>query len=118
MEHRRITSEARTQAVAAAVHRLEKEEGVADAPEPRHGGDARYLGHRLLRPDDVRARGFFEPGLVERLRREPPGRLATPMAHNLWAFRLWSVLMCEVWARLFLDRPISSNPPERLADLL
>ena len=77
-----------------------------------------YLGDRLLRPDDVRARGFFEPGLVERLRREPPGRLATPMAHNLWAFRLWSVLMCEVWARLFLDRPISSNPPERLADLL
>jgi len=77
-----------------------------------------YLSDRLLRPADVRARGFFAPELVERLRRERPGRLATPMAHRVWSFRIWSVLMCELWARMFLDRPISPKPPERLADLL
>jgi asparagine synthase (glutamine-hydrolysing) len=84
-------------------------------------GMADTLGHladRLLRPDDVRARGFFEPDKVEKLRRSRPPRHATPMAHKVWSYRLWSVLMCEIWARIFLDGPLSCLPPSTLAELL
>lgn len=84
--------------------------GLADTLE--------YLCDRLLRPEDVRARGFFDPAKVEALRRGRPGRLAMPMAHNLWSWRVWSMLMCEVWARMFLDRPVRATPPAALAELL
>jgi len=72
----------------------------------------------LLRPADVRDRGFFEPDLVEALRRNRPGRLATGMAHKTWSYRIWAMLLCEVWARIFLDRPISPTPPSNLRELL
>lgn len=72
----------------------------------------------LLRPADVRERGFFDPGLVESLRRSRPGRFATPMAHKTWSYRIWAMLLCETWARMFLDRPISATPPSGLKELL
>jgi hypothetical protein len=72
----------------------------------------------LLQPADVRARGFFEPEKVAALRRSRPPRTATPMAHKVWSYRLWSVLLCEIWARIFLDSPISCVPPSTLAVLL
>jgi hypothetical protein len=72
----------------------------------------------LLRPADVRARGFFDPARVEALRRNRPGRWTTPMAHKVWSYRVWAMLLCEVWARLFLDRSISPTPPASLADVL
>ncbi len=75
------------------------------------------LADRLLRPDDVRARGFFEPAKVAALRQSRPPRRATPMAHKVWAYRLWSILLCEIWARIFLDGPISCVPPASLLDL-
>jgi asparagine synthase (glutamine-hydrolysing) len=77
-----------------------------------------YLCDRLLRPDDVRARGFFDLARVQTLRRGRPRRLATPMAHKVWSYRVWSVLLCELWARIFLDRPPSAGAPARLADVL
>ena len=67
-----------------------------------------YLCDKLLRPADVRARGFFETDKVEALRRARPPRHATPMAHKVWSYRIWSILLCEIWARLF------SRPPDRL----
>jgi asparagine synthase (glutamine-hydrolysing) len=72
----------------------------------------------LLRPAEVRARGFFDPARVEALRRKRPGRWATPMAHKVWSYRIWAMLLCEVWARIFLDQPISPIPPASLADVL
>jgi hypothetical protein len=77
-----------------------------------------HLADRLLRPEDVRARGFFEPAKVENLRRSRPPRRATPMAHKVWSYRLWSILMCEIWARIFLDGPLSCLPPSALSELL
>ena len=72
----------------------------------------------LLRPAEVRARGFFDPARVDALRRNRPRRWATPMAHKVWSYRVWAMLLCEVWARIFLDRPISPTPPARLSDVL
>jgi asparagine synthase (glutamine-hydrolysing) len=71
----------------------------------------------LLRPADVRRRGFFDPDRVGTILRQRPGRLATGVERKFWAWRVWSMLLCEVWARLFLDRPIGAAPPMRLRDL-
>ena len=51
----------------------------------------------LLAPERVRARGLFDPGAVERLRREH--------AHGArgHADRLWSLMVAELWMRQHLD---------------
>jgi asparagine synthase (glutamine-hydrolysing) len=77
-----------------------------------------FLCEQLLRPAQVQARGFFDPGRVEALRRGRPGAHATPMAHKVWSYRVWSVLLCELWARLFLDRAPDAPPPTCLAEVL
>ncbi|MFG0317508.1 MAG: asparagine synthase (glutamine-hydrolyzing) [Planctomycetota bacterium JB042] len=69
------------------------------------------LSDRLLRPEDVRARGFFDPAKVDALRRGRPGRFHQGIAHKVWAFRLWSLLLCETWARTFLDRDVERGMP-------
>jgi asparagine synthase (glutamine-hydrolysing) len=58
------------------------------------------LADRWLAPADIAARGLFEPGDVERLRRRRPGA-AYPEAQ---AHRLWTLLVTELWCRLFLDQ--------------
>lgn len=77
-----------------------------------------YLCDKLLSDTDVRARGFFDPQLVNALRHGRPRRTATPMAHKVWSYRVWSMILCELWARIFLDRPISQTPPATLNELL
>jgi asparagine synthase (glutamine-hydrolysing) len=77
-----------------------------------------YLSDQLLRPADVRARGFFAPALVEDLRRQRPKPFSGSTSRKFWSWRIWSMILSELWARMFLDRPISSEPPESLADLL
>jgi asparagine synthase (glutamine-hydrolysing) len=54
----------------------------------------------LLSPAAVKARGFFEPRSIRRLRRRRPGRPYAPEA----AMRLWTAVSTETWARLFLDQ--------------
>jgi asparagine synthase (glutamine-hydrolysing) len=76
-----------------------------------------HLAQRLLRPEDVRRRGFFDPEYISLLRRSRPRR-KTPMAQRVWSFRMWAVLQAEVWARLFLDRPPSAGAPSGLAEIL
>lgn len=76
------------------------------------------LCDQLLKPADVQARGFFEPARVDQLRRTRPGRLATQPEWKFWLWRIWSMLLCELWARLFLDRLPTSAPPSSLTDLL
>lgn len=52
----------------------------------------------LLSPEQVGARGLFEPAEVERLERE---HLAGTRNH---ADRLWTLMMAELWMREYLDR--------------
>lgn len=77
-----------------------------------------HLCEKLLNTSDVRKRGFFDPKLVEELRRGRPGKYSTPMAHKVWSYRVWSIILCELWGRIFLDRPISASPPKNLAEVL
>jgi asparagine synthase (glutamine-hydrolysing) len=51
----------------------------------------------LLAPDCVRARGLFEPGAVEAMKRE---HLSGARSH---ADRLWTLMMLELWTREYLD---------------
>jgi asparagine synthase (glutamine-hydrolysing) len=62
------------------------------------GAELRGTMEELLSPAQVRARGLFEPGEVERLERE---HLAGARNH---ADRLWSLMMAELWMREYLDR--------------
>jgi asparagine synthase (glutamine-hydrolysing) len=76
------------------------------------------LCDQLLRPADVRRRGFFDSARVAELRRNRPGRFSTPLARKFWTWRIWSMLLCELWARLFLDRLPSATPPASLQEVL
>jgi asparagine synthase (glutamine-hydrolysing) len=72
-----------------------------------------HLADDLLSPAALAQRGFFDPGYVAKLRRRPAGR---PYSQER-AYRLWSLLLTEYWARLFLDRrgaaPGQPLPPVR-----
>ena len=76
------------------------------------------LCDELLTADRVRERGFFEPAKVDALRRSRPGRFTSPMSRNVWSYRVWSMLLCEVWARIFLDKPVAMATAESLASIL
>jgi hypothetical protein len=71
------------------------------------------LADDLLSPQALSSRGLFDPGYVARLRRRPSGR---PYSQER-AYRLWSLLLTELWARQFLDRrgaaPAHPLPPVR-----
>ena len=62
------------------------------------GAELRGTMAELLSPEQVRARGLFEPAEVERLQRE---HLAGIRNH---ADRLWTLMMAELWTRDYLDR--------------
>jgi hypothetical protein len=59
------------------------------------------------------SRGLFDPRYVARLRRRPADR---PYSQER-AYRLWSMLLTEIWSRHFIDRrgaaPTSPLPPVR-----
>jgi asparagine synthase (glutamine-hydrolysing) len=69
----------------------------------------------LLEPAALRHRGLFAPAYVDGLRRRQAG---TPYTQER-AYRLWSLLLAEIWARLYLDRrgapPSEALPPVRQA---
>ena len=71
------------------------------------------LADDLLSEGALAHRGLFDPGYVARLRRRSAGR---PYSQER-AYRLWSLLLTEVWARLFLDQrgaaPGHPLPPVR-----
>jgi asparagine synthase (glutamine-hydrolysing) len=71
------------------------------------------LADDLLSERALGSRGLFDPRYVARLRRRPPGR---PYSQER-AYRLWSLLLTEMWARRFLDQrgaaPTHSLPPVR-----
>jgi asparagine synthase (glutamine-hydrolysing) len=71
------------------------------------------LADDLLSEEALARRGFFDRGYVAKLRRRPVGR---PYSQER-AYRLWSLLLTELWARRFLDRrgaaPEHPLPPVR-----
>jgi asparagine synthase (glutamine-hydrolysing) len=58
------------------------------------------LADDLLSPGALASRGLFDPPYVAELRRRPAGR---PYSQER-AYRLWSLLLTELWARRFLDQ--------------
>jgi len=71
------------------------------------------MGDALLAPAAVRERGLVDPAYVARLRRRRANRPYTQER----AYRLWSLLLGEIWARLYLDgrgaAPQTTLPPIR-----
>jgi hypothetical protein len=67
----------------------------------------------LLSPTAIDRRGLFEAGYIAKLRRRAPGR---PYSQER-AYRLWTLLLTELWARRFLDErgaaPTHALPPMR-----
>jgi asparagine synthase (glutamine-hydrolysing) len=57
------------------------------------------MADELLAPGAVAARGLFDPGYIARLRSRPAGR---PYGRER-IYRLWSLLLAELWSRLYLD---------------
>jgi asparagine synthase (glutamine-hydrolysing) len=75
------------------------------------------LAERLLPRSAVDERGLFEPSYVEALRHRPANQ---PYSQER-VYRLWSLLLTEMWCRMYLDRrgapPTVALPPVRhLAD--
>lgn len=58
------------------------------------------MADEVLNPQQVRERGFFDPGQIEILRRRPPGKA---YGSNR-AMHLWTAIATEFWARQFLDQ--------------
>ena len=73
------------------------------------------MAEELLSGEAVSARGLFDPGYVAKLRRRAPG---VPFTQER-AYRLWSLLLLELWSRSYLDRrgepPAVELPPVRYA---
>ncbi|HEY8196546.1 MAG TPA: hypothetical protein VIG04_06190, partial [Gemmatimonadales bacterium] len=57
------------------------------------------LADELLSPSAVADRGLFDPSYVSALRRRGAGRAYSRGR----AYRLWSLLLTEIWSRLYLD---------------
>ena len=70
------------------------------------------LADDLLSRQSVVDRGLFEVAYVERLRNRPSGK---PYSKER-VYRLWSLLLMELWSRMYLDdrgvAPVRSGPPE------
>jgi asparagine synthase (glutamine-hydrolysing) len=64
------------------------------------------LACTLLTQQAVAARALFEPSYVARIRRRPSGGIF----RSEQIYRLWSLLLTELWSRLFLDA--RGAPPE------
>ena len=58
------------------------------------------LADDLLSERVLASRRLFDPRYVARLRRRPAGR---PYSQER-AYRLWSLLLTEIWSRHFIDR--------------
>ncbi len=71
------------------------------------------LAFELLSPRAIAHRGLFDAGYVAKLLRRPAGR---PYSQER-AYRLWSLLLTEIWGRRFLDQrgaaPTHALPPVR-----
>ena len=82
----------RTLAVGKSFNRMKHDLELCDVLDS--------MADDLLAPAAVAARGLFDPRYVAGLRKRPPGR---PYGRER-IYRLWSLLLTELWSRLYLDR--------------
>jgi asparagine synthase (glutamine-hydrolysing) len=82
----------RTLAVGKSFNRMKHDLELCDVLDS--------MADDLLAPAAVAARGLFEPRYVAGLRKRPLGR---PYGRER-IYRLWSLLLTELWSRLYLDR--------------
>ena len=68
-------------------------------------GDLREMAYDVLLDERARQRGYFRPQTVRRYLDEHVQR----RAHH--HFRLWGLLVLELWHRMFIDQPPSLEPP-------
>jgi asparagine synthase (glutamine-hydrolysing) len=75
------------------------------------------LAERFLSEATVRDRGLFAPSYVGALLRRPADK---PYSQER-AYRLWSLLLVEMWSRIYLDtrgaQPDTTLPPIRMLSL-
>jgi asparagine synthase (glutamine-hydrolysing) len=69
--------------------------------------DLREMTYDLLLDDQARQRGYFRPEIVRRYLDE---HVQGKALHH---FRLWNLLMLELWHRMFIDQSCPPAPPER-----
>src|SRR5688572_26301652 len=82
----------RSLAVGKSFNRLKHDLALCDVLDA--------MADDLLAPGAVAARGLFEPSYVAALRKR---RLGEPYGRER-IYRLWSLLLTELWSRLYLDR--------------
>jgi asparagine synthase (glutamine-hydrolysing) len=75
-----------------SLQRLRHDEMLSDVLE--------QLAAELLSPAAVASRGFFSPQHVGRVLRRPKGRAYS----SLQIYRIWALVLAEIWGRLYLDR--------------
>lgn len=73
-----------------------------------------YLSDLLLKPNVVEKRDLFKLSDIENLRCKN-GRKTLNRYESM---KLWTVILTEIWARLFLDRPINASPPGSVSQLV
>jgi len=98
----------RTLAVGKSFNRMKHDLELCDVLDA--------MADELLAPAAVAARGLFEPSYIAALRRRPPGR---PYGRER-IYRLWSLLLTELWSRLYLDRrgAALADTPARMHDVV
>lgn len=78
-----------------------RKHGFAVPTDPWFRGELKDFTFEVLMDERTRRRGFFDLNFVEHLWREHlQGR-------NVWDTQLWLLLNFELWARTFLDKPVS-----------
>jgi asparagine synthase (glutamine-hydrolysing) len=75
-----------------SLQRLRHDEMLSDVLE--------QLAADLLSPAALAARGFFTPEHVGRVLQRPKGRAYS----SLQIYRIWALVLAELWGRLYLDR--------------
>jgi len=98
----------RTLAIGKSFNRMKHDLELCDVLDA--------MADELLAPAAVASRGLFEPSYIAALRRRPPGR---PYGRER-IYRLWSLLLTELWSRLYLDRrgAALADTPARMHDVV
>jgi asparagine synthase (glutamine-hydrolysing) len=80
---------------------LKRPKGLPRLRHDRRVGEVlEGLADELLSPGQIRDRNLFDPVYVERVRRRP----ANGAYQGEHLYRLWSLLLTELWCRAFVDR--------------
>ena len=75
--------------------------GIARVRQDAHFAHTlQQLTEKYLSADQVKRRGWFELPEIQRIE----GRLGNGRYHTEAAMRLWTIIVTEIWAQIYLDR--------------